>query len=130
MICLHTLCFFCCCWFFFRKCFFLEKYQKGLMDFFNPSLSWVIFFKLYVFHGSCHFYVLNWEFKEVIQHGSYSFGEPFMCVLLYWTTKPWHLVFVKNIVLNEIRVHLYFLCRNLNYGSLRRIEIFLTNKRT
>ena len=34
------------------------------------------------------------------------------------------LVFVNILVLNEITVHLYFPCLNLNSGSLRRIELF------
>ena len=44
---------------------------------------------------------------------------------IYLTTKEtWHLVFVNILVLNEITVHLYSLCLNLNYRSLRCIENF------
>ena len=41
-------------------------------------------------------------------------------IYIYLTTKEtWHLVFVNNLVLNEITVHSCSLCLNLNYRSLR-----------
>ena len=48
-----------------------------------------------------------------------------MSAHVYLTTKEnRQLVFVNIFVLNEITVHLYSLCLNLNYRSLRCIEIF------
>ena len=58
-------------------------------------------------------------------YGKPKFVQLNSCILsMYTEWETWHLVFVKICILNEIIVHLYFLCWNFNDGSLRHIEKF------
>ena len=57
----------------------------------------------------------------VISNQSCNHIPHISCLTLLTTKETWDLVFVNILVLIEITVHLYSLCLNLNYRSLRCI---------
>ena len=73
-----------------------------------------------ILSASCWFMFLVWWFTdtEKIDDAQY---------LISYILNDYRnltLSFCQTFLLNEITVHLYFLCLDLNYGSLRRIDIF------